>query len=322
MIKSSRTSKLLTAAGLGLFSLSMAGCSDSGAGIAYDRLPEPTTPAFAEWAPLSQPESEASFSNEPPETGPNGSPKEPNENQTETNSQQPANAEDVVASNSQEPSVSSSNDATTGQIAQVNAETQDDSVGEVSPAVAVTPSKEDDPKSLSPSTDDMTAQERMNLLMNNPDLVEDTEILEPKLLIPDKRFRKEEGGQITRVSYDDIDLLKVLNMQPVPPDAVDYFPDWLNQLDGQRIRIRGFMIPPFQATGLKRFALARDNGICCFVRTPKIYDVINVRMADGKTTDYIANKPFDVEGIFRIDPFADDGELYDLYKIEDAIVIE
>jgi len=146
--------------------------------------------------------------------------------------------------------------------------------------------------------------------------------LEIKLLIPTKRFREEDDGQVTRVSYDDIDLLKVLNMQPVPADADTYFPEWLSSLDGKRIRIRGFMIPPFQATGLKRFALARDNGICCFVRTPKIYDVIDVRMADGETTDYIANKTFDVEGVFRIQPFADDGELDKLYKSEDAVVTQ
>jgi len=147
-----------------------------------------------------------------------------------------------------------------------------------------------------------------------------TEPREIRVLIAEKRFRDENGA--LRVSYDDVDLLKVLNMEPVPADAADYFPAWLKDLDGQRIRIRGFMYPTFEATGLTRFTLARDNGICCFVRQPLIYDVIGVDLADGVTTDYIDNKPFDVEGVFRIQPEADDTELYQLYRITDAKVVQ
>lgn len=145
---------------------------------------------------------------------------------------------------------------------------------------------------------------------------------EIKLLVPEKRFKKEGAAGSLRVSYDDIDLLKVLNMEPVPPNAVEYFPDWLKQLDGQRIRLRGFMFPTFLAEGITSFGLARDNGICCFVKEPKIYDMIQVSLADGVTTDYIDNRPFDVEGIFRIDPDADDEELFQLYRIEDAVVLQ
>ncbi|MEI7698740.1 MAG: hypothetical protein WCK86_03020 [Planctomycetia bacterium] len=142
-----------------------------------------------------------------------------------------------------------------------------------------------------------------------------------QLLIPQKRFRRERPGTSLRVSYDDIDLLKVLNMEPVPPNAPEHFPQWLKELDGKTVRIRGFMYPTFVATGLTGFTLARDNGICCFVRQPKIYDIIAVVMADGETTDYIANRPFDVEGIFRIDPQADDKDLSRLYRIEQARVL-
>lgn len=142
-----------------------------------------------------------------------------------------------------------------------------------------------------------------------------------QLLIPSKRFRKERPSNALRLSYDDIDLLKVLNMEPVPPDAVAHFPDWLKQLDGQTIRIRGYMYPTFEATGLTSFTLARDNGICCFVRQPKIYDIISVALAPGEVSDYIANRPFDVEGVFRIDPGADQTDLSRLYRIDQAKVL-
>lgn len=148
------------------------------------------------------------------------------------------------------------------------------------------------------------------------------EVRQIQLLIPQKRFRRERPSEAVRVSYDDIDLLKVLNMEPVPADAVVHFPEWLKSLDGKLVRIRGFMFPTFVATGLTEFALARDNGICCFVRQPKIYDIMNVQLAEGETTDYIANRPFDVEGIFRIDPDSDQPQLSRLYRIEQARVLQ
>lgn len=147
------------------------------------------------------------------------------------------------------------------------------------------------------------------------------EAREIRLLIPRKSFRRERGTEAVRVTYDDIDLLKVLNMEPVPVDAEQHFPEWLKALEGRLVRIRGFMYPTFEATGLTSFVLARDNGICCFVRKPKIYDIISVAMADGETTDYIDGRPFDVEGIFEIDPSADITELSGLFRIRDAKVL-
>ena len=143
-----------------------------------------------------------------------------------------------------------------------------------------------------------------------------------ELLIPEKSFRRERGTDAVRVSYDDIDLLKVLNMEPVPPNAVEYFPEWLSSLDGKQIRIRGFMYPKFINEGITDFTLARDNGICCFQRMPKIYDVIFVKLKEGETTDYIDARPFDVEGTFRFDDEGDGSELPRLYKIENARVLD
>ncbi|MCA9115799.1 MAG: hypothetical protein KDA79_12005 [Planctomycetaceae bacterium] len=146
----------------------------------------------------------------------------------------------------------------------------------------------------------------------------------PRVLIPEQTFREEGPEGALRVTYDDIDLLKVLNMDPVTADAVKLMPNWLKQLDGQRVRLRGFMYPPFQETGIQAFALARDNQICCFGKFPKIYDKFPVFLRKGHTTDYILNRSFDVVGVFHIDPIFDEetGEPLDLYLIDDAIVID
>lgn len=137
---------------------------------------------------------------------------------------------------------------------------------------------------------------------------------------PTRTFKVEGPEEALRVSYDDIDLLKVMNLDPVPPDAPERLPAWLKALDGKRIRIRGFMYPPFQDTDIRGFVLARDNQICCFGRTPKEYDLIEVFLRKGVTTYYIQNRPFDVVGVFRI---KSDIEKYTaMYEMEDAIVIE
>lgn len=146
--------------------------------------------------------------------------------------------------------------------------------------------------------------------------------LKIQLLVPTKEFKIEGPEGAIRVSYDDLDLLKVLNMEPVPADAAAHFPPWLKELDGKRIRVRGFMYPTEQETGLKGFLLARDNQICCFGRDPKIYDVFPVRMRKGVTANFILGRPFDVVGLFHIRPEDAEGKLYNLYEVDDAILIE
>ena len=142
-----------------------------------------------------------------------------------------------------------------------------------------------------------------------------------QLLVPNRIFKSEGPEGACRVSYDDIDLLKVLNMDPVPPNVGTLMPGWLKGLEGRRIRIRGFMYPTFQQTGVHAFGLARDNQICCFGGNPKIYDLFDVFLRDGITTAYIPNRPFDVVGVFHIRPEADAGKLYHLYEMNDATVI-
>jgi hypothetical protein len=140
-----------------------------------------------------------------------------------------------------------------------------------------------------------------------------------KLLVKEKSFKVEGPQGAWRVSYDDFDLLKVLNMDPVPTDAPAHMPGWLKKLDGQRIRVRGFMYPTFQDP-VPAFVLARDNQICCFGRNPKVYDLVRVTMRTGQTSAYIQNRPFDVVGRFHIAEQHEEGKL--LYRLDDAIVID
>ena len=141
-----------------------------------------------------------------------------------------------------------------------------------------------------------------------------------ELKVPSKEFNREGKDRALRVSYDDIDLLRVLNMEPVPLNAEEYLPDWLKGLDGQKVVIKGWMFPPLMTEGLPAFLFVRDNQICCFGREAKVYDKVRVTLKEGTTTDYIFGRPFDVIGTFHIESEERDGELYFLYSIDDAVV--
>lgn len=145
---------------------------------------------------------------------------------------------------------------------------------------------------------------------------------EIKLLIPEKDFKVDGPEGAIRVTFDDVDLLKVLNAEPVPNDIEKHLPSWLSGLNGKTVRIRGWMYPPNQETDIPAFLFVRDNQICCFGRMAKIYDKFGVNLREGVTTNYIQGRPFDVVGQMVVKSVLLDGELFFLYKLNDAIIID
>jgi hypothetical protein len=145
----------------------------------------------------------------------------------------------------------------------------------------------------------------------------------PRLLVPERTFRLEGRPRALRVTYDDLDLLRVLNMgDPLPSKetVLEMMPGWLKELDGKTVRLRGFMYPAYEQE-LSAFILTRDTGVCCFGPNPKVYYLVGVKLKEGTRTRYIENRPFDVVGTFHIVPVYTDGQWYQLYKMSDAVVI-
>ena len=73
----------------------------------------------------------------------------------------------------------------------------------------------------------------------------------------------------------------------------------IEKLHNMPVRIRGFILPSFQQTGLTQFVLVRDNMECCFGPGAALYDCIVVEMQPGKSTDFTTH-PVAVEGTFTI----------------------
>ncbi len=137
-----------------------------------------------------------------------------------------------------------------------------------------------------------------------------------------RTFATEGPGGAVRITFDDLDLQKLLQMDPVTPDCIEKMPDWLKGLSGRTVRVRGYMKPGTQLSEIPQFLLVRSTDLCCFGPKGKVYHMIAVSLKPGTTTDYIELKPFDVVGNFRIDMIQlDDGTIFLLYHISDGLII-
>lgn len=142
-----------------------------------------------------------------------------------------------------------------------------------------------------------------------------------RLLIPNKEFSVIPETDTLRVSFSDLNLKQILDMQKIPVDAVKHFPNWLKLLEGKRIRISGYMSPSHKETNLSVFRLVPVLQIMNFGAPIRADEVIVVLLQKSKTTEYQQNRRFDVEGTFKIAPIVEEGELLELYQLEEAHLI-
>jgi len=115
------------------------------------------------------------------------------------------------------------------------------------------------------------------------------------------------------ITFDTIKLAKMKDKYE--PFRRDMLTPTIEKLDGQRVRIRGFIFPPPQQTGLTRFMLVRDNMACCFGPGSWLYDRIKVDMVPGASTDYKLG-PIMVEGVFDVHEIRmPDGSYMAIYRL-------
>ena len=97
--------------------------------------------------------------------------------------------------------------------------------------------------------------------------------------------------------------------------------DKINNFEGKRIKIRGYIRPSFKQTGIEKFILVRDNQECCFGPGAMIYDCMIVGMKKGTATEF-TTRPITVEGDFYLKEFeGPDGKLWAIYRLRNASVL-
>jgi hypothetical protein len=118
------------------------------------------------------------------------------------------------------------------------------------------------------------------------------------------------------ISFDDIKL----DMQKGDRFSRDLLPARVTGLEQSRIRIRGYILPSFQQTGLTQFVLVRDNMECCFGPGALLHDCIVVRMKPGKTASF-SIRPVAVTGTFRLEELrGPDGRHLAIYALDGEAV--
>jgi hypothetical protein len=119
-------------------------------------------------------------------------------------------------------------------------------------------------------------------------------------------------GKTRDLTFDDLKFA----MQKGEPFQRSMLTQKIERLQGERIRIRGYILPSFQSTGITQFVLVRDNLECCFGPGAALFDCILVEMTPGKTTTFTV-RPVAVEGIFSIKPLSGpDGKHLAIYRLQ------
>ncbi|MFM9025895.1 MAG: hypothetical protein ACKON7_11255 [Planctomycetaceae bacterium] len=126
------------------------------------------------------------------------------------------------------------------------------------------------------------------------------------------RVRVTAAGGPREITFDDIKL----DMEKGAAFTPDLLPERVTALDGTRIRVRGYILPSFQQSGLTQFVLVRDNMECCFGPGAALHDCIVVRMVPGRAADF-SIRPVAVAGTFRLDELkGPDGRHLAIYALE------
>ena len=133
---------------------------------------------------------------------------------------------------------------------------------------------------------------------------------------PPTRLPPARPGSPREISFDDIKF----DMEKGAAFTSDLLPKRVTALEQERIRIRGYILPSFQQTGLTQFVLVRDNMECCFGPGALLHDCVVVRMRPGRSADF-SIRPVAVAGSFRIEELkGPDGKHLAVYAIDgDAV---
>jgi hypothetical protein len=74
-------------------------------------------------------------------------------------------------------------------------------------------------------------------------------------------------------------------------------------MDGQRVFMKGFVLPGRQSNGIKDFILVWNSGDCCFGATPTTTHMVAVTLNDPLRLNYTTGVR-KVAGTFHVEPGA------------------
>ncbi len=112
----------------------------------------------------------------------------------------------------------------------------------------------------------------------------------------------------------DADLAKVA---PEAAPSLEKFPENIRKMNGQKIRIEGFMIPSDVVDGkIKGFVLLKSQMGCCFGVMPLMNEWIYVTMAGDKTVDYMPDILLSTTGVLEMGEQVREGTVVSIYRMQ------
>ena len=130
--------------------------------------------------------------------------------------------------------------------------------------------------------------------------------------VPTPTTRPDQGdaASVQVIAFEDIQL-------PIQADIVFrpfMLTDRVKDLDGQRIRIDGYMLPDSKTRGITQFVLLK-NTECKFGPGGQADHLLNVEMVEGPTAEF-RDDPITIEGVLTINPFqGPDGNTWSIYDL-------
>lgn len=110
---------------------------------------------------------------------------------------------------------------------------------------------------------------------------------------------------------------------PPPPveikesdNVIEQVPPMIRSLDGQRVRIAGFMLPTHVANGqVTDFLLLRSQLTCCYGISPAPNEWVVVAVS-GKGVPQKMDVPLTLYGVLHVGPMFEDHEYTGLYRLD------
>ena len=99
----------------------------------------------------------------------------------------------------------------------------------------------------------------------------------------------------------------------------EFLTERINELNGKKIRIRGYILPSFKQTGIEAFILVRDNQECCFGPGAALCDCILVRLEKGRKTDFTV-RPITVRGTFFVKERRIGGKVLAVFRMKNVVI--
>ncbi len=121
-------------------------------------------------------------------------------------------------------------------------------------------------------------------------------------------------GEPRELSFDDLKF----DIEKGAEFKESMLTEGLKKLDGQKVRLRGFVRPGFKQSGIKNFVLVRDNQECCFGPGAALYDCVMVKMSEDQAIEFTV-RPITVVGTMQLKKYiGKDKKVWAIFRLNDT----